>query len=687
MKIRYFNEFKGLDSILYRIEILTHNNVVESEIKSSASPLKLVYQPVKKLEPVRGSQATINLLSMSNFQFADLHTDDMQGYQIKFYRAKKLYWVGWLDSELYNEQLSAVPPYPVEFSAADFNILERLKYRDENEKRYSDIVPFITHLKRCFDRLGLPFEKLYIGCTTIPNDVQMSSAETPLHVLYMMSDNFYDEENEPMTCREVVESILQPFSLMMVQKDANIFIYDYNTVKQGLSMKRYNFADFSYETDEVINFSLGNLVEIGFASAEGDYGFEEMYNNVTITSSLYGDAKLVEEKIQETELKEMTSNIETDNLIKKVFKKHENWNASEYLFFKSKENNSTLTGAKLLYTGNGTERNGLVFQNTGMFLISQRNDIYLRLKCNAYVNTKNNPLDSNEKADAPETAMRMVIYNRLLLTLGDKKLMYYNGVKWLDIPENEDEKWQKYNYFVFMNSGKWYESRVLNMWLTNSDVYWPGMVQPNTIIDKEKNFQAGIKVPLPPKSGYLKLIIDYAIIDDNSDVRKVFRDVKDLLINSVSITFEDADEKSISTDDFVFKSYVNKKVKADFEDITLKCISANESFDPVGKANILRKEGDVYKFQTVFTRSGLTDILERLLMCTIHSNFTTKNEKITVNIKMTGNPALSHVSCSPILSDSYLITGCTLDFYNAKATISAVSYSEDVARLSNIPYD
>lgn len=74
-------------------------------------------------------------------------------------------------------------------------------------------------------------------------------------------------------------------------------------------------------------------------------------------------------------------------------------------------------------------------------------------------------------------------------------------------------------------------------------------------------------------------------------------------------------------------------------------------------------------------------------MCTIHSNFTTKNGKISVDIKMTDNPSLGYVSYEPVLSDKYLVVGCTLNFQEAKTTITAVGYSDDTAKLSNIPYE
>lgn len=159
MNIAYYYEFRGLDNVLNRVEILTNNSVTAKEVTGTGTPFVLTYSDAKKLDPVQGAGATIGLVSHEVFEFVSLHTDDMQGYMIKMYRAGKLYWVGWLDPELYEEQLSDYPPYPVEFTAADFNVLERLKYKDENDANYTDIVSMKEHLKRCLSALALPFEK------------------------------------------------------------------------------------------------------------------------------------------------------------------------------------------------------------------------------------------------------------------------------------------------------------------------------------------------------------------------------------------------------------------------------------------------------------------------------------------------------------------------------------------------
>lgn len=684
MNVKYYYEFKGHDDILNRVEILTTDVAVPQEITVSYTPFVLEYSQVKKLEPIQGSGATLGLISNTIFQFESLHTDDMQKYLVKFFRDGALYWMGWLDPELYEENLALYPPYPVEFTAADFNVLERLKFNESSGKSYADIVPLITQLKRCFDKLGLPFDKLYIGCTTKAEGVTLSASETILHQLYIQSSNFYDEDNKPMSCKEVVESIIQPFGLMMIQREASIYIYDYNAIVHGIKMKKYDFKSLLYQSEEVVSFYLGDLKNIGFRSENAPFGFEDLINNVTIVSSLYGSADLIDKSVKESELSDLKSEQETKDLIKKVYLKCADWTASEYIYFKSKDTNSTLIGAKMIYSG-GVEHNNLIFQNTNTYMASERSDIYIRLKCNMYINTKNNPFDGDEKVNEPESSKRMLMYCKILLSFNDQDLMYYNGVEWKDIQSNRDPE---YAVLVFMNYGNWNETRVLNQWLTNSTVHWTGVTAPNTVIDREKNFQAGVKIPLPPKSGHIKLIIDYAKIDDNSDLPHIFKDVKDLLIDRVSLTFEDADEKSISSDDYEFRSYINRNVVTDLKDITLKCISANEKHEPIGKANIMSRNGDSYKYHTSYTRSGQTNILERLLLCTIHSNYTRKNKIFTVDIKTTDNPAMQYSTLnSHWPDDKFLTSGCRIDFNRAITNLTVYNFSEDVDKLSEIPYE
>ena len=153
MNIKYFHEFKTFNDELCRFEILSEKGNVQTEVTATSVPFQLEYGETEKLEPIKAAGATLNLISMSPFQFIDLHTDKMQEYMVKFYVNGSLYWLGWLDSETYSEDFSEYDRYSVQFTASDFNITERLKYLDGNGAKYTDVVSLRTVLDRCLNRL------------------------------------------------------------------------------------------------------------------------------------------------------------------------------------------------------------------------------------------------------------------------------------------------------------------------------------------------------------------------------------------------------------------------------------------------------------------------------------------------------------------------------------------------------
>lgn len=703
MNIKYYHDFIGADNVVNRFEILQNLSTTPEIIEAAPDAFTLEYLEVKKLEPVQGSQATLKLISERNFQFLDLHTDDMQKYLIKFYRAGQLYWIGYLDSELYNENLTDYAPYTVEFSGADFNILERLKFRNESEKAYLDIASFITQLKRCFNKLGLPFEKLYIGCSTVPEGGIFAS-ETALHKLYIQSANFYDEDKEPMSCREVVESILQPLGLMMVQRDASVYIYDLNTVKSGGVMKCYDFSTLSYIGDTAVNVQLGDIGDIGTMSTDASLGFKEMINNTTITSSLYADNL---KESTELDIKELSDKIEISRPP-----------INSYFYNKSTQIESLNGGIFAVYRGlmsapyeEGETELGCyakyeptpasilpLFRIKSSKYITKvepktegRYEIYpyiINLSMSVYASSTSQPIMQKGEEIIKNSEVLKLHCNLYITNDQGKITAYYstlsgNTYGWVPVSNGVIEQGK----FILWFSKEKSEGSMLDNWTINSNI--------SVINDRATGYpyaseaEKGILVK-PDVSGNLifEITNKSQIYNPSSGDEVATGKVIMLLFDKIDVDIKDQNGKSPSTDDYEFKSYINKKVSADYDEVTLKCISANEDRLPVGKGNILKKIGDHYELQLSYSRAGQTNILERLLMCTIHSNFTTKNKAILVDVKMTDNPALRYVTYNNVLqSDGMYITGATLDFSKAKTTIKAVEFSADVDKLSDIPYE
>ncbi|MDR1582063.1 MAG: hypothetical protein LBS55_02200 [Prevotellaceae bacterium] len=720
MNIKYYYEFRGLDEVLNRVEILTDDSAQAQSVTPSGTPFVLSYPEQKKLTPVQGAGASIGLSSQSLFQFRDLHTDDMQKYMVKFYRAGSLYWVGWLDSELYSEKLSDYFPYNVEFSSSDFNILDRLKFRDENDSAYDDITTLIRQIKRCLDKLGLPFNRLYIGCSTISNTVDpLPVSESMLHKLYIQSSNFYDEENEPETCREVIESILRPFGLMMVQKNTNVYIYDYNSVSNGSAMICYDFETLDYISHSGIGYNFGEILSKGTASVDGTYGFEEMINNTNITSSIYAKNPMFDETVRIDDLSEKKSTgTETDKYKLELYGKHakiENPNGAEFAVYTNKDSSGELTGAKTAYSYDPTTKRPEFRIVVEDYMTGSGKQYYLNIKISAYANTRTNPFDEDEVPEDEEN-LRIMIVDCNVYTIDDQGSIkkYFNNRnpfisgsksdplgRW--VPVSEAPLTQGLCRLLFANIEPFNASaRAINGWRTNSDVpplvlyneFYPDYVSYVFPKISDARYEAGLNMPLPinsPVNGYVVFEITNSAFVGYRGATSLYESgtgiVKNILFSNISVSVTDAEKKQAPTDDYEFKSYVNKKVAADYEAVTLKVISANEAQLPVGRACILRRESGAYKLNLSFTRAGQTNILERLLMRTIHSNYTKKNEKFSVDVNGCNNPAMSYVKYNPVLSDIYMVTGCEIDFSRAKTTLNAVGFSADTAQLSDIQYD
>jgi hypothetical protein len=397
---------------------------------------------------------------------------------------------------------------------------------------------------------------------------------------------------------------------------------------------------------------------------------------------------------------------ETDKYKVELYSKCENIeglspSVGKFTVYTNKESNGTLIGAAIPYHLSGTLPMYQV-RIKNNYLIGSDKQYFLNVKLDAYVNTRTNPFDDSSDPDFSKNPYKTAKALRLYFNLytvdesGNLIKSYANntGISSLMTWYSSLQTAGLVLLFSYqdMDSGL-----VLNQWFTNSDRLYANH-NANFDGDKfpkiqEKDYAAGLNIPLPtdtPVNGYIVLeIINRAIVEslDLESGNTLGIGIKNILINNISLSVTDADKKQALTDDYEFKSYVNKKVAADYEDVTLKVISANEEQLPIGRANLLRRESGAYALQTSYTRAGRTDILERLLMCTIHSNYTIKNEQFSVDINGCDNPVMSYIGYKPVLSDKYLVIGCKLDFHNAKTTLNAVGFSADTAKLSSIPYD
>lgn len=223
--LRYMGEFLSRAGIVWRVEILQDANTPFDKIGSltfeADEPLVIEWDHTEKEEVIGGSTATLRIESPGDRTYEDLYTIAPGRIRMDVYRNNLLYWSGALDPEFYEEPYERAANYPVSLTFSDFGVLDRLKYDLSGMRTLYDIVTY------CVSRTAINtiLDESLISTSLTPAGTPMGLAD-----LKVRSDNFYDEDGEALTLKAVLEGVLQPLALRMVQRAGRVYIYDLNAL-------------------------------------------------------------------------------------------------------------------------------------------------------------------------------------------------------------------------------------------------------------------------------------------------------------------------------------------------------------------------------------------------------------------------------------------------------------------------
>lgn len=274
-QLRYQGEFFSVAGVLWRVEIWQDADTpypVVGELRfPSDTPLSFEWFETDKLEPVQGSGATLQIVSKVDRQYKDMYTVEAGSIRMDAYRNDVLYWSGTLDTETYEEPFSYDNEYEVKLTFSDFSLLDRMNFSLSGARSIGSLIEtFIAETK--INHRG--FEK-YISTTCNSVSGEM------LYNVGISCENFYDEEGVPMTMREVLEEILRPFALRLIQRAGKVFIYDLNAVQTAFEPQTVH-----WESDDAV------------------LGVDRVYKNVTLTFSPYPQKELYTSTLTEKMLDE-----------------------------------------------------------------------------------------------------------------------------------------------------------------------------------------------------------------------------------------------------------------------------------------------------------------------------------------------------------------------------------------------
>ena len=230
------------------------------------------WKQTEKWEPLQGSSCTLRVVSPTDRAFIDLYAAEPGDVVLHFYRDSSLYWTGTLDPEFYEEPYTSACNYEVELTFSDLGALDRLTY-DCTEVANPDF----DHLVRSA-----------LGAAQLPEDYTLrtalhepgADAAIELKQLSVATANFIDEEGEPLSWHEVLEGILQPLGLRIVQQQGHFIVYDLHTA-MALSP-----------------------ATIEWDGTDATLGVDKVYNNIEVEFSPYGDSAAAECKIDHDDLED-----------------------------------------------------------------------------------------------------------------------------------------------------------------------------------------------------------------------------------------------------------------------------------------------------------------------------------------------------------------------------------------------
>lgn len=310
---RYAGEFAGTDGTLWRVEIHEDSETAGSPGSEGAQapassqegtvgelsfpydePLLIEWEKRAKEEVIQGSSATLKLISPGDRTYVDLYSVKPCAVRLDVYRAGALYWRGTLDTELYEEPYESSSGYTVSLTFSDFGVLARKKLYGHEVQSLRSI------LERALEAAGLAGMEIYDGYissrvvpaarlvpeTNGPTGASSQAEAGLLDALYVSGDNFYDEDGEAITAEEVVEGVLQPLALRMIQCGGLVYVYDLNGLHAGAEkvMLEWAGATQTLGTDRVYNnvrvkwspyVRPGNLLETDCWTAAVDEGLTD----------------------------------------------------------------------------------------------------------------------------------------------------------------------------------------------------------------------------------------------------------------------------------------------------------------------------------------------------------------------------------------------------------------------------
>lgn len=689
--IRYSDSFYSQSGVVWRVDILQEGyggtQPVKLDFPTGETPLEISWGETDKIDPVQASSATLKIISDTDRQFVDLYTVEVGAVRLDVYRNGSLYWSGTLDTELYEEPYSSKDGYNVSLTFSDFAPLDRLDWAG------SGLVSVKDAIAACIEKTGINTIGLDVSLISTSRYSYTNAPKLTLEEVFILQENFFDEDGEANTARDVLEAILKPFALRIIQKAGKVWVYDLN----GIHGQPSSNVDWD-STDSVLSA-------------------DKVYNNAKVTFSPYGDAEMMKGTVEEdptqtvdgpggTTIKQNyetnaygslialdgfklfydkthNSNMELNPAQEKVMffqirsiysgqdetgiiavYKHGHSAVAEEDGASSKVTHRLMTPKDCGTITKGNVSSSLLFSCPKAFLgyVSYlRSDYRLRINLNLLFDVRYNPFESegnyNDNAkwynglfnwsshDGPYQNMQDWCnfgYVPIKLSLVDSAgnaLYHYENRQVLDSSGYDysgKARWVAgaaswgQAYLCYYDFEDRKSKTGFGGWKSNKQII--GYYR-DGLPDKWKTIEDGEYIDLPPVGGYLLLEIGSGIhqFDYKREVKNIFKFVRWVAYKEPSITLCKKNYKAVETEDVEDSAWLNVAAKEELSiDTIIGTLPQNHGV-PNAKGQVFDRSGAAI---SKFCRAGVEDRLERLLIGTIYSQYATRHNVLSGTVRL-----------------------------------------------------
>lgn len=310
--MKYTGQFSNIENHTYYINITTDGDSSKTkEIKLGVTPLTTSYEGGDDYiyKPVKYSSTTIKILSEDYLY--DLYSAKAQQNKVQIinYMGNTV-WVGYTTPNLYSQGYEN-PIEEIEVECIDgLSILQYLNYTPINTNK--SIVTFKELINHLLSKCNC-YSRFFISNATYnpnyPNDYYWEK-------LKISEMNFFDEDDEPMKCDEVLEELCQFMGVTCYADGADVYFIDYDAIKNGIT-SYWQYTINSTSNPSIVNKTQSHsITSSDYVENGGQLSLDNVFNKAIVKSSLYSFDEAIPDIFNEDDIVNYGGNqAYTENLV------------------------------------------------------------------------------------------------------------------------------------------------------------------------------------------------------------------------------------------------------------------------------------------------------------------------------------------------------------------------------------